>query len=234
MRTSFPLLPLSGFVLLALAASTAGAWAADALSGQVQDGVATHYRDDGNGACLFGPAAGERLTVAINRSGFAGSAACGAWLEVAGPRGTVTVQVNNVCPECGPGHLDLSEQAFARIAPLQAGKVPIRWRLVSPEMNGPVAYHFKQGSNPWWTAVQVRNHRNPVARLEVRLADGRWQSLARTDYNYFVQTNPGLGPGPYTFRVSDRFGQALVDEGIGHRESGAVAGRGQFPAKPGG
>ena len=31
------------------------------------------------------------------------------------------------------------------------------WQVVSPALNGPIAYHFKDGSNQWWTAVQVRN-----------------------------------------------------------------------------
>lgn len=62
-------------------------------------------------------------------------------------------------------------------------------------MSGSIVYHFKDGSNQWWTAVQIRNHRNPVARLEY-LAGGQWVAVPRMDYDYFVQTNPGMGPGP--------------------------------------
>jgi expansin (peptidoglycan-binding protein) len=77
----------------------------------------------------------------------------------------------------------------------------ITWQVVSPDLTGPIAYHFKDGSNQWWTAVQIRNHRNPIARLEYLDVGGQWITVPRTSYNYFVQTNPGMGPGPYTFRA---------------------------------
>ncbi|MCB0185180.1 MAG: Expansin-YoaJ, partial [Caldilineaceae bacterium] len=95
----------------------------------------------------------------------------------------------------------------------------------------PIAYHFKDGSNQWWTAVQIRNHRNPIAKVEY--FDGsQWVNVARTEYNYFVQTNPGMGPGPYQFRVTDHYGNVLVDQDITHVENGTVQGRAQFPAGP--
>lgn len=55
-----------------------------------------------------------------------------------------------------------------------------------------IRYHFKEGSNQWWTDVQVRNHRNPIAKLEYYNGN-QWVAVPRTDYNYFVQTNPGMG-----------------------------------------
>jgi expansin (peptidoglycan-binding protein) len=109
--------------------------------------------------------------------------------------------------------------------------VDITWQVISPALAGPIAYHFKDGSNQWWTAVQIRNHRNPIARLEYR-AGSAWVEVPRTDYNYFVQTNPGMGPGPYQFRVTDRYGNILTDTGIAHVENGTVPGTGQFPPGP--
>jgi expansin (peptidoglycan-binding protein) len=104
--------------------------------------------------------------------------------------------------------------------------------VVSPALPGPIAYHFKDGSNQWWTAVQVRNHRNPIARFEYRLPGGAWVEVGRTDWNYFVQTNPGMGPGPYEFRVTDTYGNTLTDSGIPHLENGTVNGAAQFPPGP--
>jgi expansin (peptidoglycan-binding protein) len=142
------------------------------------------------------------------------------------------VRIVDLCPECGAGHLDLSREAFARIGELPQGQVSITWQLVSPELSGPVAYHFKDGSNQWWTAVQVRNHRNPVAKLEYLEVGGRWVTVPRSDYNYFIQTNPGMGPGPYTFRITDIYGNSLTDGGIPHIENGTVDGVAQFPRGP--
>jgi expansin (peptidoglycan-binding protein) len=111
------------------------------------------------------------------------------------------------------------------------GRVPITWRVVSPIVAGPIAYHFKDGSNQWWTAVQIRNHRNPIAKFEYWNGSA-WVSVERKDYNYFVQTNPGMGVGPYTFRVTDMYGNALTDSGIPFIENGTVNGAGQFPPGP--
>jgi hypothetical protein len=41
-----------------------------------------------------------------------------------------------------------------------------------------------------------------------------------------------MGPGPYTFRVTDRYGNTLTDNNIPHVENGTVNGVGQFPAGP--
>lgn len=161
------------------------------------------------------------------------AAHCGSYVEVFGELGSVVVRIVDKCPDalCTRGHLDLSPQAFAKIAPIEKGIVPISWRLISPAIGGPIGYHFKDGSNQWWTAVQIRDHRNPIATLEYQTADGQWKNVERTDYNYFVAPS-GMGPGPYSFRVTDIYGNVLTDSGIPHREQQTVQGSGQFPAGP--
>jgi expansin (peptidoglycan-binding protein) len=206
-------------------------WVARPSANPVHPGIATYYDATGDGACMFGPSPGDLMVAAMNAEEYDTAAACGSYVFVAGPGGSVMVRIVDLCPECLAGHLDLSREAFARIADLPQGRVPIAWQVVSPALNGPIAYHFKDGSNQWWTAVQVRNHRNPVARLEVSIG-GAWVDVPRTSYNYFVQTNPGMGPGPYSFRVTDIYGNSLIDSGIPHIENGTVSGIGQFPAGP--
>ncbi|KAI7817053.1 RlpA-like double-psi beta-barrel-protein domain-containing protein-containing protein, partial [Gamsiella multidivaricata] len=56
------------------------------------------------------------------------SPACGQCLQVAGPNGTVQVQIVDMCPGCKSGSVDLSPGAFAKIADLDAGRVRIRWQ----------------------------------------------------------------------------------------------------------
>lgn len=198
----------------------------------IHQGIATYYDATGAGACSFDQSPGDLMVAAMNAEEWANSAMCGAFVHVDGQKGEVTVRIVDLCPECKAGHLDLSREAFARIADLPQGRVPISWQVVSPDVAGPIAYHFKDGSNQWWTAVQARNHRNPIAKFEYRTAGGQWVSVPRTSYNYFVQTNPGMGPGPYTFRVTDSYGNVLSDSGIPHVENGAVNGAGQFPPGP--
>ena len=205
---------------------------AGAMPNPIHQGIATYYSATGEGACSFAPSPEDLLVAAMNAEEYKNAAVCGAYVQVSGPKGAITVRIVDLCPECKAGHLDLSQEAFGRIADLPLGVVPITWQVVSPSLSGPISYHFKEGSNPWWTAVQIRNHRNPIAKLEYFSPDGQWVPVPRTSYNYFVQTNPGMGPGPYTFRVTDRYGNSLVDPGVSHVENGSVNGSGQFPPGP--
>jgi expansin len=165
---------------------------------------ATYYWEaNGDGNCMFGPSPDNLMVAAIGYLDYGnpdperqpehGPAAvyCGAYVEATGPLGSVVVRIVDKCPDvyiapdlgCAEGHLDMSPQAFARIAPIERGRVPITWRVISPELNRPIAYHIKPGSNEWWTAIQVRHHRNPIVRMEYLNASGQWQELLRTDYN---------------------------------------------------
>ena len=201
-------------------------------SNPIHIGIATYYDATGDGACMFGPSPEDLMVAAMNAEEYDTAALCGAYVHVVGPQAEVTVRIVDLCPECLAGHLDLSQEAFALIADLPQGRVDITWQVVSPDLPGPIAYHFKDGSNQWWTAVQVRNHRNPIAKLEVLDEGGQWVAVPRTSYNYFVQTDPGMGPGPYTFRVTDSYGNVLTDSGIPHVEDGTIDGAAQFPPGP--
>lgn len=198
----------------------------------VHQGIATYYYATGAGACSFGASPNDLMVTAMNAEEFQNAAYCGAYIRVSGPKGTVMVRVVDLCPECKAGHLDLSREAFAAIADLPQGRVPITWQVVSPELNGPIAYHFKEKSNQWWTAVQIRNHRNPIGRFEYRDETGQWVEVPRVYYNFFVQDEPDMGPGPYSFRVTDWYGNVLTDSGIPFVENGTVNGIGQFPVGP--
>jgi len=203
-----------------------------ANSNPVHQGIATYYDATGDGSCMFGPSPNDLLVAAMNEDEYNNAAVCGSYAHVTGPKGSVVVRIVDLCPGCRAGHLDLSEEAFGRIADHVQGIVDIRWQVISPQLNSPVVYQFKAGSNQWWTAVQLRNHRNPVAKLEYQLPSGQWVNVPRTSYNYFVQTNPGMGSGPYTFRITDSYGNTLTDNGIAHVENGTVNGSGQFPPGP--
>jgi len=198
----------------------------------VHQGVATYYDATGAGACSFDASPNDLMVAAMNAPDYDNAAVCGEYVSVSGPLGAVDVRIVDKCPECQTGHLDLSQEAFAKIADLPLGIVPIAWQVISPPLAGPIAYHFDVGSNQWWTAVQIRNHRNPIAKFEYLQAPNHWVAVPRMAYNYFVQSNPGMGPGPYTFRVTDSYGNVLSDSGIPAMDNGTVNGGGQFPAGP--
>ncbi len=129
---------------------------------------------------------------------------------MSGPLGSVTVRIVDLCPGCEQGHLDLSMEAFAQIADVAAGRVPITWQVVPCAVAGNVEHRYKEGSSQYWTAIQVRNHRLPVSALEVQLGGAR-QPVMRSDYNYFVDA-AGVGTsGSFAVRVTASDGQQLVD-----------------------
>jgi expansin (peptidoglycan-binding protein) len=178
--------------------------------GAPESGVATYYDATGAGACSFDPSPNDLDVAAMDMPEWNGSAPCGECVAVKGPKGSVTVRIVDLCPGCETGHLDLSMQAFAAIADVSAGRVPITWQVVPCDVSGNIQYRYKEGSSQYWTAIQVRNHRLPITSLEVQLG-GAWHSVMRSDYNYFVDAN-GVGTtGGFAVRVTASDGEQLID-----------------------
>lgn len=192
-------------------------------------GEATYYDfADGSGNCGFPATPDDLMVGAMNQVDYAGSAACGACVEVTGPNGTITVRIVDRCPECPEGDIDLSPEAFERIAELSAGRVPITWHYTACNVAGPLVYHFKDGSNPFWVAIQMRNHTYAIESLTALAADGGETALARVEYNYFI-ADGGLGDGPYALRVTDVAGHVVEDTDIPLLDDADALGTSQFP-----
>ena len=198
----------------------------------LRSGRATFYDPTvGMGNCSL-PMPSDMLLAAMNTTDYGMADYCGAYVTVNGPRGSVTVKIIDRCPGCAVGGIDLSPQAFAQIAALDAGNVPITWQLISdPNVSGNVMYNYKEGSSQWWAGVQVRNHRNAIAKFEYRNSQGVFQPVERVNYNYFLVAG-GMGIGPFTFRVTDVYGNVFTDSNIPLRSEGDVAGNQQFPFVP--
>jgi hypothetical protein len=147
------------------------------------------------------------------QSDYESARACGAYVLVSAANGaSITVKITNECPlPCAPGQIDLSPQAFAKLADPRLGEVPITWKLLSPSMSDTISIRYKVGSSQWWCGIQVINHRNPVARLEVHTSSG-WSQLPRQSFNYFISAH-GAGCGD-TIRITDIYGQQLTISGI--------------------
>lgn len=192
-------------------------------------GEGTFYGATGEGNCGFDASPDNLMVAAMNHVEYAGSAACGAFVAVSGPKGAVTVRITDQCPECKSGDLDLSASAFARIADPIAGRVPIKWQLVPGDVSGPVTYRYKEGSSRWWVAIQVRNHRWPITSLEIRPAGSAdWIAVRREDYNYFVYPT-AIATGPLQVRITAVGGATLMDTLPEPAGGLLVAGTGQFP-----
>lgn len=176
---------------------------------QTHYGEGTGYGGGPGGQCSF-PLPDDLPIVAMNHTDYAGSQACGACLEITRP-GTdrkVVARVDNRCPECAPGDVDMSDPAFFQLGTYQEGRFPISWKYV-PCSYASMSLFFKEGSSQWWTAVQVREARYPVKSLEYRrTGSGTYKALPREMYNYFLEAG-GMGEGPYDFRITDVFGHVV-------------------------
>ncbi|MER7755062.1 expansin EXLX1 family cellulose-binding protein [Kitasatospora sp. NPDC097643] len=193
--------------------------AAASLAGRIKpganyQGVATSYdAADGNGACSFGPS-GDLMIAAMNHTDYETSRACGASVLVRAANGaSITVRIVNECPlPCAPGQLDLSHEAFAKLADLSVGRLPVTWTLLSPgTAPDTMSIRYKAGSSQWWCGIQVIGHRNPVVALEVQ-SGGGWRQLTRTDYNYFLSPDGSGCGGP--IRVTDLYGEQLTVDAV--------------------
>ena len=207
--------------------SSGGAPVTTVTFGAQRQGEGTYYAATGDGACMFGPSPNDMDVAALNQPDWAGSGYCGACADVTGPKGSVRIRIVDLCPECQSGDLDFSQQAFAKIAEVAAGRVAITWTFVACDVSGPVNYRYKDGSNQWWTAVQVFNSRLPVTKLEYSSDGSSWNPTARQDYNYFLAES-GFGPNPVQVRITAIDGQTLTDQLPAVQELLVTPGHAQF------
>ena len=199
------------------AACTSSALSLSALTAQsgTVSGIATHYVLEGLPNCSYPTPPANGLFVALSPSEYDSAAACGGYMTVTGPNGSsVTVQVIDQCPECATGHIDLSEPAFAELAPLGAGLINVQYQyLVDPPLPGPITMEVKQGSSQYWLALLADNTGNPLASVQVETASGGWVNLARANYNYWIAQS-GAGSGPFTVRLTDTAGHTVTVRNI--------------------
>lgn len=196
-------------------------------------GDGTYYGATGAGNCSFDQGTNNLMVGAMNREQYNGSNACGTCVSVKGPKGTIDILITDQCPECKKGDIDLSEQAFEKIADKIAGRVPIEWKYIPCPINNNLYYKYKEGSSQWWIGVQIRNHRYGLAKLEYKNSKGIFTEIPRRDYNYFV-ADGGIDDdknktGPYHFRLTDIHGQVIDDSNVSFNLSQIVNGNVQFP-----
>ncbi len=199
--------------------------------GTIHSGEATFYGGGYEGGCaMLDPVSKDYWIVAMNLPDYNCAELAGAYLEVTGELGTINVLVTDLLPEGKKGDLDLYTDAFPLIAPAEKGRVPVTWKIVPLDTaeDAPLNYRYKVGSTAFWCAVQVRNHRYPIERLEYLNSDGEFVELPRRNFNYF-EAQSGLGKGPFTFRITDIYGQVVIDEDIPFTPDEVQEGHVQFP-----
>jgi len=234
---------LAAVIGSALLVQNGGSACAAPPSTSASKGKATFYDlGDGTGNCSFPSAPADDLFVALGPEQYSAGAACGTYLDVTGPKGKVRVKVIDSCPECDPGHLDLSRTAFTRIGAEVAGVIPITYKTVArPWVPGPLSVRLKEGVSRYWFAALIDNHGSRLTSVKVAGSGGSFRSAHREDYNYWV-IDGGAGPGPFKIRLSDATGRTATLTGITLspertqkttvRLSGTVTTRAHAPSPP--
>lgn len=198
--------------------------------GTVHYGEGTFYGGGYEGGCaMLDPVSRDYWIVAMNLEDYNNAQLAGAYIEVTGELGTINMLVTDLLPEGKKGDLDLYTDAFPLIAPVEKGRVPVSWKIIPLDSaeNAPVSYKFKEGSSQHWCGVQVRNHRYPINKLEYLNDNGEFVELPRRQYNYFESMD--MGAGPFTFRITDIYGQVITDENIPLVPDEIIEGKSQFP-----
>lgn len=220
-------------ILILLAFQTA--FAQNTCNNEVRTGEGTYYDFEaagGIGNCSYDDTKISPFLIgAMNNEDYGLADYCGACVHIDGPIGSVKVQIIDRCPECISGDIDLSPEAFEKIAKIIDGRINISWYVVPCEVTGNIAIHYKEGSNKWWLGIQVRNTVNHVAKLEIK-QNGNYITLERQLYNYFIaESIPGF-VGPLQFRITDIYGNVIEETNIAFNDTlinTEVIGSQQFP-----
>lgn len=200
--------------------------------GTVHTGDGTFYGGGYEGGCaMLDPVSRDYWIVAMNLADYNDAQLAGAYIEVTGELGTINMLVTDLLPEGKKGDLDLYTDAFPLIAPAEKGRVPVNWKIIPLDSaeNAPVSYKYKEGTTEYWCGIQVRNHRYPITKLEYLDENGEFIEIKRRPYNYFE--SDGMGKGPFTFRITDIYGQVIIDENIplSYDDTEIIQGHVQFP-----
>jgi expansin len=198
----------------------------------VVEGQAVFY-DPGRaaGSCGLGPLPAGGQYASLPPRSYASGRACGSYLDVYGPRGTVRAEVVDVCTDCAAGTVNLSRAAFARIADPRTGMVAVSYRTaLDPPLPGPLVLRIFVAARPGALAVQVINHGNRLWSVAANWPGGRWQRLAPSAGGYWTgplrpgRPQPGAPPGRAAgariqIRVTDVAGHQVVLTGVPHRST---------------
>ncbi len=205
---------VAGIIGVALLLQTGGSACAAPPSTTTKTGKATFYDLAGtSGNCSLEPPADD-LYVALGPSQYSEGAACGAYLDVTGPKGKVRVKVFDSCPECAAGHLDLSRTAFKKIGAEIDGIIPIKYKLVkNPPVPAPISVRVKEGASQYWFAARIDHHANLLSSVQVASSGRGFTKAQRTDFNYWI-IDSGAGPGPFKIKITDVYGKTSTVSGI--------------------
>jgi expansin (peptidoglycan-binding protein) len=212
----------------------------------VQQGRITFYSQSATVACDIPQSEWPQYTTALDEKHFQAGLACGATVRLMNNRKEIQAMVVDLCPVQGNEqwcsgdmtHFDLGGQnTFAQLEPPDTGVKVIQFQWIpTPVGDSPVKLRLKDGINAYWMAIEVINHRYPIAKLEIKDPQtGAWIAGDRTKpgmYNYWQFSFTGNGlQAPFQIRITDQFGQVIEETGPVIQEKYMWTGTNQFPLR---
>ncbi|MBL1074105.1 hypothetical protein JK358_06825 [Nocardia sp. 2] len=166
-------------------------------------GEARYYAFSSGVACSLPDLPLDGFYVGVPTGEYDGSAPCGSYIDIDGPRGSVRAQIVDRCPGCAPHQYDLSRAAFEQIAHISDGVAQIRFtRVRDPNPAPELFYRVQPGSNADWLGLLVGGSGNPLGQVSLQPDHGGDPIPLRRGYDN-VWSVSGAGPGPFTLVVTD-------------------------------
>ncbi len=194
-------------------------------SSQHYEGEVTAYGSAWEGgACLYQslPEEGKRQFVAINRvlwMELGMQNVCGRCVKMEYNGNAAIGMISNLCPECKRGDLDLSDALYYNLTGSTPSRLPFKWSLEDCDermgVSGNIHFFIKDGSNPWWLAVQPVNFKVPMIQMSIEYPMGKVSDMpfGVGGLNYYIAQGLAIN-GPFTLRGVDKEGvvyTAFVD-----------------------
>jgi expansin len=206
-------------------------------------GRITWYAQSNYVACDIPQSEWPQYTAALSEKQFQDGLACGATAVLKNGDKQIEVMVVDLCPAqenqqwCSGDmtHFDLANTStFSQLEDVGKGVTELQFKWVpTPVGDKPVKLRLKDGVNAYWIALQVLNHRYPVAKLELKdPKTGAWSTGQKTSHmwNYwqFKFTGSGL-TAPYEIRITDQYGQVIEETCDSLQGNAMWDGAHQFP-----
>ncbi|EIE27433.1 hypothetical protein COCSUDRAFT_39101 [Coccomyxa subellipsoidea C-169] len=179
-------------------------------------------QNDG-GACAFGKSfsnslglswrEGVQTYIALNRAQYNNSQACGQCLMYRGLGAGIGMLpipsewqfglVDNVCPECAYGSIDLDKNGD--------GRWKVEWYPIPCNVGeGKFHYFFGGSPNPYWFMFAISNTRVPIQSVKLKYPDGNFYDLAR-GWNNMWAANGGPFNSPIDLAITSVLGDTVRD-----------------------
>ena len=95
----------------------------------------------------------------------------------------------------------------------------VSWRFIKRVIKSPIVYNFLSSTTAYNLAVQIRDQRVPVTKIEYK-AGASWVAMTANPYNYYTCT-PTTG-APFSLRVTGSTGEKQSQGQQGRRYRAAT------------